>query len=284
MIEVLKTGFYDSIQDFGRLGFEQYGVPISGVMDVNAANLANSLVGNEVNEAVMEITMTGPSLRFDCDTFICISGADMCPSLNGKSIKMNCVEKISKGEILIFGKLNYGFRSYLAVKGGFQTETIFKSRSMYRGITKQFNIRNGDSLSIQKISTVLNKKHASVKWNNTYLKTKIINVFKGPEFDQLSEIQKDQLFSNDFTISKNNSRMAYQLEQLFKNELESILTSLVMPGTVQLTPAGNLIILMRDCQTTGGYPRILQLEESSIDTLAQKYMGQKIKFQLITYK
>ena len=78
--------------------------------------------------------------------------------------------------------------------------------------------------------------------------------------------------------------MAYQLEGVFYNELDPILTSLVLPGTVQLTPAGNLIILMRDCQTTGGYPRILQLEESSIDTLAQKYMGQKIKFQLITYK
>jgi biotin-dependent carboxylase-like uncharacterized protein len=284
MVEVLKAGFYDSIQDIGRVGYQQYGVPYSGIMDVYAATLANSLLGNEVNEAVMEMTMTGPSLRFQCDTFICVSGADMCPSLNGKSIRMNCVEQISKGEILNFGKLNNGFRSYLAVKGGFQTETIFKSKSMYPGITKKFKIRNGDSLSIKKISNVLNKQYASIKWNDTYLKTKTINVFKGPEFNQLSEIQSAQLFLNDFTISKNNSRMAYQLEGVFYNELDPILTSLVLPGTVQLTPAGNLIILMRDCQTTGGYPRILQLEESSIDTLAQKYMGQKIKFQLITYK
>ena len=75
--------------------------------------------------------------------------------------------------------------------------------------------------------------------------------------------------------------MAYQLEEPIKNNLKPIITSLVLPGTVQLTPAGNLIILMRDCQTTGGYPRVLQLTEHAINILSQKYVGKKVQFKLI---
>jgi len=72
--------------------------------------------------------------------------------------------------------------------------------------------------------------------------------------------------------------MAFQLKETFKNNLQAIITSLVMPGTVQLTPSGSLIVLMRDCQTTGGYPRVLQLKETSIDVLAQKYTGSRFRF------
>ena len=75
--------------------------------------------------------------------------------------------------------------------------------------------------------------------------------------------------------------MAYQLEDPLKNSLQPIITSLVLPGTIQLTPSGSLIILMRDCQTTGGYPRILQLSEASINRLAQKSTGDKVRFELI---
>jgi allophanate hydrolase subunit 2 len=91
------------------------------------------------------------------------------------------------------------------------------------------------------------------------------------------------LFKQEFTISKDNNRMAYQLDEIITNELGDIITSLVLPGTVQLTPSGKLIVLMRDCQTTGGYPRILQLSDNSIDTLAQKMTGQKITLQLLEY-
>jgi len=283
MVEVLKVGFYDSIQDLGRVGYQQYGVPYSGVMDVFSVLKANNLLGNDINDAVMEITMTGPILMFHCNTAICITGADLSPSLNGKSVKINNVIQIVKGDILSFGKLNYGFRSYLSVLGGFKTESVLNSKSMYQSITKQFKIHTNDVLDIISDSShgFINK-HASIKWDDTFFKTKKINVFKGPEFDQLSKIQIEQLFSRDFTVTKNNNRMAEQLEEKDENKLEPILTSLVIPGTVQLTPAGNLIILMRDCQTTGGYPRIFQLEEKSMDVLAQKYMGQKIIFHLLT--
>lgn len=281
MVEILKVGFYDSIQDLGRVGYQQYGVPYSGVMDYYAASLANSLLGNDVNDAVMEITMTGPKLKFHCNTTICISGANMSPRLNEFVIENNKVIQIRKDDVLSFGNSNSGFRSYLAVFGGFQTEKVFDSKSMYQGITKSIKIDKNDLLPISE-NALFSIKHASIKLNTSYINSKVINVFKGPEFDQLSEIHQKQLFSQQFTISKNNNRMAYQLEEVFSNDLEPIITSLVLPGAVQLTPSGKLIILMRDCQTTGGYPRVFQLEEKSLDIIAQKFSGQRIKFQLIS--
>lgn len=283
MVEVLKAGFYDSIQDLGRTGYQQYGIPYSGAMDCFAASLANSLLGNGVNKAVMEITMTGPNLKFHCHTTICISGANLSPCLNDMPIKMNQIVRITDGDILSFGKHINGLRSYLAVFGGFQTETIYQSKSMYQGITRHFKINKNDWLPISENTAFFNKKHASIKHNDSYLNTKGINVFKGPEFDQLSENQITALFSREFSISKHHNRMAYQLEQTIENQLEPIITSLVMPGTVQLTPDGKLIVLMRDCQTTGGYPRIFQLDESSMDVLSQKFTGQTIRFKWVNY-
>ena len=120
MIKVIKAGYYSIIQDLGRFGFQQYGVPVSGVMDRYSSKLANALLNNEKNAAVLEITITGPMLQFNCNTLICVSGADISPRLNNESIKLNHVVIIKMGDVLSFGKLQYGFRSYLAVSGGFQ--------------------------------------------------------------------------------------------------------------------------------------------------------------------
>lgn len=280
MIEVLKTGFYSSIQDIGRFGFENYGVPYAGALDNYSARLANGIIGNSENAAVIEITMTGPELQFHSDTQICISGANMSPKLNNKLQLLNKIINIEAGDRLSFGKNIYGFRSYLSVAGGFDTPIVMNSRSMYGGITNQPKLIKGDILSIFNSKKKNNRLNASVKIDQTNFSTKAIEVFKGPEFDLLTNKQKEKLVSQEFTVSKNNNRMAYQLEELLTNSLKPIITSLVIPGTIQLTPHGNLIVLMRDCQTTGGYPRVLQLKESAINKLAQKFTGNCVRFSL----
>ena len=108
-----------------------------------------------------------------------------------------------------------------------------------------------------------------------------LEVNKGPEYDMLTDKQLESLFAKSFTISKANNRMAYQLSELIDGHNSSMLTSGTLPGTVQLTPAGRLIILMKDGQTTGGYPRILQLTEEAICTLAQKKFGDELTFKLL---
>lgn len=281
MVKVLSAGLYTTIQDFGRFGSQQYGVPYSGVMDRYSAGLANIILGNVEHAAVLEMTITGVKLQFQCDTYICISGTDMSPKINGEAVLLNKVTKINDSDVLSFGKSNLGIRCYLAVLGGFKTENVLGSQSMYEGVTSRFKIVRNDVLNIQSNNSFSIIKNASIKVSIEYLKTNIIDVFEGPEFHLLTKKQQEMLLEMEFTISKENNRMAYQLVQLLVNHLESIITSAVLPGTVQLTPSGTLIILMRDCQTTGGYPRVLQLKESTINVLAQKFTGDSIRFNLV---
>ncbi len=282
MVKVIKTGFYSSIQDLGRIGFQHYGVPYSGAMDRYSATMANAVLGNDENAAVIEMTMTGATLQFYGNANICISGADMSPKINSNQVQLYKNIAVKTGDVLSFGKLNYGFRCYLAISGGFKTEKVMRSRSMYKGITNSFYLRINDELPVSDFIEI-NSKHARVKVNANHFNTNEIEVYKGPEFDLLSKEQQEKLFSKPFKISKENNRMAYQLEDTLDNSLQPIITSLVLPGTVQLTPSGKLIVLMSDCQTTGGYPRILQLKESSISVLAQKFTGQNISFKLLEY-
>ena len=281
MIKVLNPGFYSTIQDFGRKGFQQYGVPYSGVMDAYSAALANHILCNNEDAAVIEMTMVGAKLQFHCDTWICISGADMSPKLNGNQIQLNKSIKVLSKDVLTFGKSSQGFRSYLAVSGGFKTEVVMHSQSMYKGITSEFKLSKNNELNIIENNSFTDVKNALVKVNSNHFSIDKIDVFKGPEFELLPKIQQEFLLIRKFTISKDNNRMGYQLSELLENNLEPIITSAVLPGTVQLTPSGKLIVLMRDCQTTGGYPRVLQLKETAINVLAQKFTGSTISFKLV---
>ena len=278
MLKFLKSGFYTTLQDFGRFGYRDIGVPVSGVMDELSVKKANILLENKNEDAVLEITMTGPTLIFELPTYICLSGAKLSPTLNNEPIENYKVIKVEAGDILSYGKLESGFRSYLAVKGGFQGENRLGSYSQYNPVTVKKCFKDGDEITYAQIKhyePVISELKLESHLNND-----TIEVFRGPEFSLLTDAQLAALFSKDFTISKKNNRMAYQLEQEIESHSYSMLTSGTLPGTVQLTPAGRLIILMKDGQTTGGYPRVLQLSEASISTLAQKKFGDTISFKL----
>jgi antagonist of KipI len=280
VLKVITSGFYSSVQDFGRIGYRTYGVPVSGFMDRYSAQFANALLGNDTSAALVEMTMVGGEFQFLEPTMISISGAYMNPYLNGESILQNIAIKINAKDTIRFGNAMNGFRTYLAVKGGLQTQTVLNSQSQFITVTKTSTISKGDTLNYGHFTLESQSLNAIVKYDNSIINSTNIEVFEGPEFHKLTAQQKNELLSTEWTISKNNNRMAYQLEPLLKNDLEPILTSAVLPGTVQLTPSGNLIVLMRDSQTTGGYPRVLQLTESSINILSQKTTGKHIKIRL----
>jgi biotin-dependent carboxylase-like uncharacterized protein len=279
MIEILKTGMYDSIQDFGRMGYQEFGVPMSGVMDRYSATLANSILGNPSHTAVLESTIVGPHLKFNHETAICISGADMNAKLNDLELRTNAVYRVKQGDVLKLGKCNYGCRGYLAVLGGFQTEEQIGSLSMYKGITANYRLVKGDVLPILKTSNYAGNSFSSIKIDKNHFEDYELEVFNGPEFEKLDDNQQQKLFNTAFSISKDSNRMAYQFNEPLENSLQPIITSLVLPGTIQLTPSGQLIVLMRDCQTTGGYPRVLQLTENAINRLSQRVFGSKITFK-----
>ena len=280
MLKVVKSGFYTTIQDSGRFGYRAFGVPISGSMDSYSSHYANSILGNDRDCAVLEITMSGPELHFQEPTQIAIAGADLTPKLNGKLISNNQVIDIKFNDVLSFAGLRNGLRCYLAIKGGLQSEVYLGSRSMYNTISESDTINVGEEIYYEKLLSNSIKTYSNLKYDHDLLSTKILEVENGPEYNKLPQELKNKLSKLQFKVSKFNNRMAYQLEPLMPNTIETILTSPVLPGTVQLTPNGNLIILMRDCQTTGGYPRVLQLTERSLNIISQKRQGEKIFFRL----
>ncbi|GAB1444570.1 MAG: biotin-dependent carboxyltransferase family protein [Cyclobacteriaceae bacterium] len=278
-VEVISPGLYSSIQDRGRFGFRKYGVPVSGVMDEQSASLANHLLNNPLESALMEITMTGPKLLFSVPTQIVISGADISPQLNGVTIPLNKAIVVNQGDLLSFGSLRYGLRCYLAVKGGFQTERILNSRSCFAPVTSDSTIKSGDQFQIKHYNNHENH-FSSVKVEESHFSSINLVCTKGPEFDLLNPKEKEIIFNTILSVSNDNNRMGYRLEgNAFQYPSDyNMLTSAVLPGTIQLTPSGNLIALMKDCQTTGGYPRILQLLRNGVNILAQKKATDNISF------
>ncbi len=278
MIKLLKSGFFTTIQDGGRFGYLNKGVPVSGFMDSFSATKINLLLGNEADTAVMEITMTGPTIEFDAPTFICLGGAEISATLNNSPIQHFKVHKIEKGDILSYGKLKNGFRNFLAIKGGFKTTPVLGSRSQYFPVTDKNFLKDGSEIPYDAV-TDLDLKISEIRVDS-FLEESSLEVSMGPEFKLLNDKQLETIFIKNFKVSKENNRMAYQLAETIEGHKVSMLTSATLPGTVQLTPSGRLIILMKDGQTTGGYPRILQLSDKAISILAQKKLGDTVSFKL----
>lgn len=279
-IEVLQPGLFSTIQDSGRFGYLKYGVPMSGPMDSFSFQLANLILNNPPGSAVMEITQMGPVLKFLHAGYLVITGANLSPQINKIQIRNGIPYAVVPGDVLSFGTRKTGCRSYLAMAGGFKTEKVLGSQSWYEDITSFYRVQKGMNLEFNE-SLVKPTGNASIKMDTHFYSDSTIPVFAGPEFNKLTEKQALGIFSRSFKIDKNNNRMAIQLEEVIPNEIKPIITGPVVPGTVQLTPSGKLIVLMRDCQTTGGYPRIFQLSENGINRLAQKVQGDSIEFKLL---
>lgn len=281
MIAILHPGIYCSVQDQGRFGHTKIGVPQAGCADTYAAKMANALLKNHEKDALIEITFGQGEFKFTSDTYICLTGGDFSPKLNGKLIKMQSVFFIKKDSVLSFGKRVYGARVYLSVQGGIQTKTVYGSRSFFDGITQQ-KLGKGAMLPILPIQKYADNNFSRVRVSEKHFTTIYLPCLKGPEFFKLNQEQQRKLFT-PFSISDDNNRVGYRLKESLENNLSSILTSAVLPGTVQLTPSGKCIILLQDCQVTGGYPRILQLSEIAIARVSQKITGDKIQFILEDY-
>jgi len=277
-LKIISPGVYTSIQDLGRFGYRKYGVPVSGALDLYSAKLANALLNNSLDTPVMEMLMSGARLQFEWPTVFVLTGANFSPLLNGEKMDMHKPTKVAKGDVLSFQRPVYGNCCYLSVQGGFVGERVLGSCSQYDGVTKQSRLMKGSVVNYGLLDQPFDAKSSTVRVSHEHFNKHFIEVLKGPEFHDLPE----EGLNKGFTIAPTSNRMAVQLsERLRAGSTLQMLTSSVMPGTVQLTPSGQLIILMRDCQTTGGYPRVLQLTEMAINHLAQRRAGEKFQFKLV---
>lgn len=282
-VEILHPGLFTSIQDRGRFGYRQFGVPTAGVMDLTAAGMANLLLQNVPDAAVMEITLQGPKMKFLAAAEIVITGAELSPELDSVKLLNNKVYRVETGQVISFGKRTSGYRAYLGISGGFQTEVILNSRSWSPGITSYSRMEKGMKIPFLEGKDTSDVRFSSVR-PDVHMNLNLLEAYPGPEYELLGTSKKEALEKMTFSAGKDSNRMGIQFEEKLENFLDPIITSPVIPGTVQLTPSGTLIVLMRDGQTTGGYPRILQLTEASLNILAQKLPGERLQIKLINYQ
>ncbi|WP_124981344.1 5-oxoprolinase subunit C family protein [Nonlabens xiamenensis] len=274
-MKVLEAGFYSSIQDLGRENYRYGGVPHAGAMDQQAMRQANALLGNREGDAVLEMTLKGGRFLFSHPTWISVVGAKTVVRLNKQVIDTLQPIQISEADLLEIDNLKNGNFIYLAIAGGFQTAEVLGSRSFYLGITDDAQLTDGQSLQYR--GNTPHEIHPTTQYREPH-QGQSLTCYAGPEFQLLDRKLQIKLLGQGFKLGRSWNRMAFQLQEKLHNELEAIPSGPVLPGTVQLTPDGQLIILMRDAQTTGGYPRVLQLTDKAIDQLSQTTQGQTIQF------
>jgi len=290
-IKVLKGGLLTTIQDTGRFGYRKDGIIVSGAMDTLALRTGNLLVGNPEQEAGIECTLIGPKIYFESDQLIALTGADLSPTLDHVPIKMWRPVFAKRGSVLNFGTAVTGCRSYLTVSGGFDIPEVLGSLSTYLragfGGWKGRALQTGDHISFkEEYQDTLRNFNWSCDLSTFYpdLKDTVVRVIKGPEYELFSPQSQQSFFEQEFQLTNESDRMGYRLQgpALELNRPQEMISSAVAFGTVQVTSNGDSIVLMADHQTTGGYPRIVQVITTDFSKLAQLQSGQKIRFELIT--
>lgn len=297
-LKVIKQGLLDTIQDTGRLGYQHLGINPGGAMDAFSMQMANMLVGNDFNEAAVEMHYPAPAFLFEADTLIAISGADFSPAIDGEPIPLNRPVIVSRNSILQFSELKKGARAYLSIKDGIQLQSWLGSYSV--NLKVEFDgflgkaIKQNDMLFFKKqtdYSSLLNKVKAKIlPWkadaNWDIFSGDYIYVLPGNELNWLDDESKKGFSSGYFDVTSLSDRMGYRLSGMTLNKInnDELVSSAVSFGTIQLLPDGQLIILMADHQTTGGYPRIANIITAHHSRLAQVKAGEKINFRFTDIK
>lgn len=281
-IEVIKPGFLTTIQDYGRPSGGDAGMPWSGVMDRHSYQLVNQLLGMSAMDAVLEIALTGPTLRVDSAVDIAISGADISPKINGELVSNHRVYGLQAGDVLSFGKLNNGARAYVGFSKVIDVPLVQNSKSTYLysklGGFYGRALKKGDTLTLTEPKT--RKKDAKPSLNPIDIYAPlVVQVMKGPEFGLLNQVQQEELMSQIYQVDHQSNRMGIRLSgDPISDPLSGIQSSGIVRGTVQLPPSGLPIILMADAPTTGGYLRVLNCGDDSINQIAQLNAGDSLVF------
>ncbi|WP_430790909.1 biotin-dependent carboxyltransferase family protein [Virgibacillus flavescens] len=279
IFQVIKPGIRTTIQDIGRMGYQRYGVPVSGAMDTYALQAANILVGNKRAEAAIEVTLIGPELEAKAPVTISITGANLSPSINNHPIQTWKSYRMVEGDRLTFGKRESGMRAYIAVAGGLDVQEFFGSKST------DFNSRLGSELEE---SMMLHGKKTSARAGVSLGEVTIpnysseveIGVIEGPHTQNFSTDVRRAFFETTFVIDANSNRMGYRLksEKSFVPNQTEVWSDPVPFGGIQITGNGNPIILMADRQTTGGYPRIGTVMSVDLPKIAQLIPNGTLRF------
>ena len=304
-ISVLAPGLLTTVQDLGRFGYQKNGVVLSGALDAEALRVANILAGNPENYAALELTLRGPTLRFEADALLALTGADLAASIGGQPVPRGRPVAVRAGATLAFGAGPRPGRAWLAVAGGVAVPLVLGSRSTYLraalGGMGGRVLRAGDVLPVgewmatsQRLFTQLAPAKtagwAAAPWHAAPTPTPrpgsglTLRALAGPEYEQFAPASQRAFWAETFTVTTEADRMGCRLRgpALARPAAAELLSSAVVPGTVQVPGGGQPLLLLADCQTTGGYPRLAQVISADLGWLAQALPGVRLRFRQVT--
>lgn len=285
----MKEGLYTTIQDLGRFSFKNIGIPTAGAMDEISFKLSNWLVFNHENTAVLECTYIGPELLFEEDALVAVGGIGFIPYVNKTEYHLFQPIHIKRGETLRLNSTELASRAYISVQGGFQIEKDLKSFSTYvraqiGGIDGKA-LHKGDRIPTTPPTHIpKTKPYLSSQWVDAILCRDTIRFIKGNQADWFTSASYKAFQENSYTISPRSDRMGYRLHgvELIKSLDQELLTEGTSPGTIQIPPDGQPIVLMKDGQVTGGYPKIGTVISADMSVLGQKRPGDQLVFKEIS--
>lgn len=307
---VVKPGLLTTVQDLGRPGLQRQGIPVGGAMDRHALRVANLLVGNDEGAAGLELTLVGPTLTISGDALIAVCGADLAARLDGCELPLWRPVLARAGSTLAFGAAKSGCRAYVAVAGGVAVPPALGGRGTYmraglggvdgRALAAGDRVPAGAPSGLARGCIAALRERApsgsappgAAAWHAAPRAAAaagpaVLRALPGSEHAAFAAASQAALFAADaaFTVSPASDRMGYRLIGGLALALAAPLemaSHAVTPGTVQVPPSGDPIVLMADCQTTGGYPKIAQVAAVDLPVLAQRKPGDRVAFRQIS--
>ncbi|MCL1994380.1 MAG: biotin-dependent carboxyltransferase family protein [Spirochaetes bacterium] len=288
--EVIAPGLFTTIQDEGRFGHQQSGVCVAGAMDPFAHKVANILCGNDnMNEAVLELTMMGATLAFHNDAYISITGGDLSPAIDGVPVKTWQSYVIKAGSTLSFETMKSGVRAYVGIFGGMDIPVVMGSKSTYAkakiGGWEGRPLKAGDKIPYNK-TNVAGKSPVQMpaQYIPAYAQENVLRVVLGPQDDAFTQEGIDTFLSSAYTVSSEADRMGYRLEgaAIKHKDKSDIISDAMLMGGIQVPGQGHPIILMADRQTTGGYTKIASVIYADLYKVAQAKAGDVMRFSAIS--
>lgn len=288
-IRVLKGGMMTTVQDLGRTGYQSQGFSVAGVMDVRAFKIANLLLDNPENEAVLEFTLIGPTLEFTSATIIAITGGDFQPTINGDPAPMYTAIYVNKGDILKFASARTGSRGYIAFSSYLDIPVVMGSRCTnmksklggFKGRRLQADDYIGFRIKRRYLPFFLSRKLEPDNYDQDAVTLRVI---MGPQDDAFSKQGIETFLGSEYTVTSDFDRMGCRLEGAFiaPKETSDIISDGIAFGSIQVPSHGKPIILLSDRQTTGGYAKIATVISVDIPKIVQRKTDHKVRFKAIT--
>ncbi|MDR1831994.1 MAG: biotin-dependent carboxyltransferase family protein [Fusobacteriaceae bacterium] len=288
-LKILESGLLTTVQDLGRYGYQRYGIAVGGVMDAFSAKVANRLVGNKAEDAVLETTLKGVDIAFVADCVFAVTGGKCACSLNGKPLSLWRAYRARTGDVLKMGICQEGVRNYLAFSGGIDVPLVLSSRST--NLRANFGGFQGRDIKMHDVLRVFPRYLPDIpllKFKDdlrpVYPKEVRIRVILGQQSDYFTEKGVKTFFADAYKITPDTDRIGMRLlgKKVAHKETADIISDGITFGAIQIIGNGQPVVLMADRQTTGGYTKIGNVITADLHMLAQALQGTKVRFVRVT--